>query len=172
MAGKRILPMPPFVADALQLHQDAQAARLSLLDPPVRQTDSTAVIMDGDGSRMNSRKLYDHWERDRKSLGLDGWGLHELRHSYLSMLAAQGVHPKVMQELAGHSNSAITMEIYTHVNIEQKRGAADLVQAAINSGQNGPRRTPPAAAGAGRPALTIIKGGSAKTARTPTARAQ
>lgn len=73
------------------------------------------------------------WKRDRAAFGLDGWCLHELRHSYLSMLAEQGVHPKVMQELAGHANAQITMDIYTHVNMDQKREAADVVEDAFLS---------------------------------------
>ena len=70
-------------------------------------------------------------DRDGKLLGLDGWCLHELRHSYLSMLAQQGVHPKVMQELAGHASATITMDIYTHVNMDQKREAADVMEDAF-----------------------------------------
>ena len=35
-----------------------------------------------------------------------------------------GVHPKVMQELAGHYSSQITMDIYTHVNMDAKREAS------------------------------------------------
>jgi integrase len=30
-------------------------------------------------------------------------------------LLAMGVHPKVMQELLGHSNISITMNLYSHV---------------------------------------------------------
>ena len=67
------------------------------------------------------------WERDRKLLGLDGWCLHELRHSYLSMLAQQGVHPKVMQELAGHYSSQISMDIYTHVTSDMQQEASHIV---------------------------------------------
>ena len=33
-----------------------------------------------------------------------------------------GVNPKVMQELAGHARAATTLEIYTHVNMDAKRG--------------------------------------------------
>lgn len=68
------------------------------------------------------------WKRDRKALGVDGWCLHELRHSYLSMLALEGVHPRVMQDLAGYSDSRTTMEIYTHVNMDQKRSAAEALE--------------------------------------------
>lgn len=38
-----------------------------------------------------------------------------------------GVHPKVMQELAGHYSSQITMDIYTHVNMDAKRQAVAAV---------------------------------------------
>ena len=62
---------------------------------------------------------------------MEGWCLHELRHSYLTMLAMEGVHPKVMQELAGHSSSKTTMDIYTHVNMSQKCCAADAIEAVM-----------------------------------------
>lgn len=32
---------------------------------------------------------------------------------YLTILAVNGVNPKVMQELAGHARMATTLEIYT-----------------------------------------------------------
>lgn len=77
--------------------------------------------------RLSPNVLEAWWLRDREMLGLGGWAFHELRHSYLSTLALRGVHPKVMQGLAGHASSEITMEIYTHVNMEAKRAAADVV---------------------------------------------
>ena len=67
------------------------------------------------------------WSIDREGFGLDGFTLHELRHTYLTMLAMGGVHPKVMQELAGHYSSQITMDIYTHVNMDAKREAVEAV---------------------------------------------
>ncbi|MBQ6586495.1 MAG: tyrosine-type recombinase/integrase [Coriobacteriales bacterium] len=50
-----------------------------------------------------------------------------LRHTYLTLLALSGVHPKVMQELAGHHSSKITMDIYAHVNMDAKRKAMAAV---------------------------------------------
>jgi len=40
---------------------------------------------------------------------------HALRHTFISRLAAAGVHPKVAQELARHSTITLTMDHYTHV---------------------------------------------------------
>jgi integrase len=42
-----------------------------------------------------------------------------------------GVHPKVMQELAGHYSSQITMDIYTHVNMDSKRQAVAALSGAF-----------------------------------------
>lgn len=50
---------------------------------------------------------------------------HELRHSSLSLMAASGVQPRVLQEIAGHSNIATTMGIYTHVLTSGRTDAAD-----------------------------------------------
>lgn len=39
---------------------------------------------------------------------------HTLRHTSASLLCAAGVHPKVVQEMLGHSSIAITMDLYSH----------------------------------------------------------
>jgi hypothetical protein len=52
---------------------------------------------------------------------------HSLRHSFITMLAAGGVHPKVAQAQARHSTITLTMDRYTHtVMSEQSAGLAAL----------------------------------------------
>ena len=48
-----------------------------------------------------------------------------------ALLALNGVHPKVMQELVGHYSPQITMDIYTHVNMDAKREAVAAVSKAF-----------------------------------------
>jgi integrase len=50
---------------------------------------------------------------------------HALRGQFISMLAAQGVHPKVAQVLARHSTVTLTMDYYTHLDVLDVRGALD-----------------------------------------------
>jgi len=38
-----------------------------------------------------------------------------LRHSAATILLGKGTHPKLVQELLGHSSIDITMDIYSHV---------------------------------------------------------
>jgi integrase len=40
---------------------------------------------------------------------------HDLRHSAATLLLSMGIHPKVVQELLGHSQISMTMDIYSHV---------------------------------------------------------
>ena len=48
----------------------------------------------------------------------DGFAdFRSLRHSFISSLAAGGVHPKLAQQLARHSTIALTLDRYTHVGL-------------------------------------------------------
>ncbi len=40
---------------------------------------------------------------------------HDLRHTCATLLFSMNVHPKYVQELLGHANIAITLDIYSHV---------------------------------------------------------
>ena len=137
-AGMRLLPLPENVAEALKEHKKAQKERYDRTNQwrkphegYIEQTDKSPVISDNTGSRVLPSSLSRWWTEDRVKYGLEGWCLHELRHTYLTMLALSGVHPKVMQELAGHYSSQITMDIYTHVNMDAKRDAVAAVSKAF-----------------------------------------
>jgi integrase len=42
-------------------------------------------------------------------------GFHGLRHSFATLALAANVHPKVVQEILGHANVGITLDLYSHV---------------------------------------------------------
>jgi integrase len=50
---------------------------------------------------------------------------HAMRGQFISMLAANGVHPKVAQILARHSTITLTMDFYTHLDVLDVAGALD-----------------------------------------------
>ncbi len=133
-AGTRLLPLSPVTKDALLKMKEAQAAQFaktnSFRKPEegyLEQTDEGPVIAGHYGERVLPSTMSRWWTIDRDAYDLEGFTLHELRHTYLTMLAMGGVHPKVMQELAGHYSSQITMDIYTHVNMDAKREAVEAV---------------------------------------------
>ncbi|MBQ6524822.1 MAG: tyrosine-type recombinase/integrase [Atopobiaceae bacterium] len=81
---------------------------------------------------MNLATLSTWWTNDCARFGLEGFTLHELRHTYLVLLAMNSVHPKVMQELAGHYSPQITMDIYAHVEYRrQARGCGGHLEGVL-----------------------------------------
>jgi len=50
---------------------------------------------------------------------------HALRHTFVTMLASSGVHPKTAQTLARHSTITLTMDRYAHVGLRDPAGALE-----------------------------------------------
>jgi integrase len=57
--------------------------------------------------------------------------LHDLRHSAASLLLVQGVQPRVVMELLGHSQISLTMDTYSHVILAATREAAEKMEAIL-----------------------------------------
>ena len=56
----------------------------------------------------------------------DGYAdFHCLRHSYVSMLAANGTPIKTAMELARHSDVNLTMAVYSHASLHDVAGAVE-----------------------------------------------
>jgi integrase len=54
---------------------------------------------------------------------------HAHRHLFITNLAKAGVHPKVAQSIARHSDVNLTMNIYSHVEVEQQASAINTLPA-------------------------------------------
>lgn len=60
-----------------------------------------------------------------KKAGLPDIRFHDLRHSTATLLLSKGVHPKVVQEILGHSEISMTMDTYSHVIPTMQKDAMD-----------------------------------------------
>jgi len=60
--------------------------------------------------------------------------IHGLRHTYATLLLSAGEHPKVVQELLGHSSITITMDTYSKVAPGLKEKAVEKLNAILNNG--------------------------------------
>ena len=137
-AGVRLLPLPEFTREALLKRKAAQLAMVPEDgaegytrkgdDGTPDLVDTLPVTADAFGERMKPQVLSSWWTYRRDNFGADKISLHQLRHTFLSLAAEQGVHPSVKQKLAGHASPVITMKIYTHVNVEAKKSAMDALQ--------------------------------------------
>jgi site-specific recombinase XerD len=78
-----------------------------------------------DGHTYRPEKRAEAFAGIAERAGLSNVGLHTLRHSAASALIRSGAHIKIVQELLGHSSYGITADIYSHVDVEQQREAAE-----------------------------------------------
>jgi integrase len=56
---------------------------------------------------------------------------HDLRHTAATLLLGQGVHPKIVSEMLGHSQIAITLDLYSHVTPTMQRQAVEALEIAL-----------------------------------------
>lgn len=65
-------------------------------------------------------------------VGLPHMRFHDLRHSAAILLLAMGVHVKVVQELLGHSNITMTLNVYSHVLPSLQQDAMNKISDLFN----------------------------------------
>jgi integrase len=54
-----------------------------------------------------------HWEPTFEALGLPYVTPHSARHSFISMLQAEGIEIGLVAQIAGHANPTVTLGHYT-----------------------------------------------------------
>jgi integrase len=91
--------------------------------------------------------LHQHWDAIRRRAGLPDVRLHDLRHSFASMLVNSGESLYVVQDLLGHSSPRMTQR-YAHVAPDTRRRAVDVVGRLVqeaSAGLESEGEPPPAA---------------------------
>ncbi|MBQ0983525.1 site-specific integrase [Streptomyces sp. F63] len=75
------------------------------------------VFRGADGGPVARTWFYDNvWRKAVQRAGLPkGTGMHALRHTYASLLIAAGESVKVVSERLGHTNAAMTLNVYSHL---------------------------------------------------------
>ena len=95
---------------------------------PYEKTDY--LIQDGFGNPLKGQALASRLDRLEKNKGLPHVTLHGLRHTYASLLHANGVDMAQISMELGHSNLATTQNIYTHIlktPTQSSRGIAQVI---------------------------------------------
>ncbi len=76
-----------------------------------------------------------------KRAKIENASFHTLRHTCASHLLAAGIHPKVVQEMLGHSTITITMDLYSHVTPSLQVEAASKYDAILRAATAGSTAT-------------------------------
>ncbi len=124
--GRRRVGLPASVLPVLREHRARQLEEQMLLGV---RTD--LVFTTRSGRPVGHRNLLRDFKALLKKAGLPDVSFHALRHTHASLLFAQGVHGKVVQERLGHSSIAITLDRYSHMVPSLDRDAADRLDAML-----------------------------------------
>lgn len=69
----------------------------------------------------NTEEIEKAEKEDREPLIIPHFSAHVCRHTYCSNMAKSGMNPKALQYLMGHSDISVTLNTYTHMNLEDAR---------------------------------------------------
>jgi integrase len=155
--GKKIksLRLPLALVEALERHRAAQREERLLAGSAWSGT-GEYVFTSRVGTALEQRRVQRVFVELAAAAGLRRIRFHSLRHSAASMLIAQGVHPKAIQELLRHSSIQLTMDTYGHLFDEVQRETADKMDA-ILSVKKAPDSSPVAVKVAVKPRLVRVK---------------
>ena len=76
----------------------------------------------------NTKETEQSRKEGRKAELLPHISAHTLRHTACTRLAESGLEPKVLQYIMGHTNVAVTLNIYTHLDFSQIQKKMEEVQ--------------------------------------------
>ena len=72
---------------------------------------------------MEPDNLRRSWSAIGAEVGLGSMRFHDRRHTCVTLLLDLGTPPHIVREIGGHSDIEVTMTIYAHVSLEDKRKA-------------------------------------------------
>jgi len=126
------------VVDRLRRHRTEQAQRFPA-NVAILHTPET-LVFERNGKPWVPNTFTTAFMRALRDAGVKRVRLHDLRHSYASLLLESGVDLKTVSTALGHSSVATTGNIYAHVTHSLKRDAADKLDDAITKAMRGAPR--------------------------------
>lgn len=111
--SKRKIFLPDFVLEILMQYKGLQAEQKTKAGDAWKEQD--IVFSNNKGGFTEPFTLIRRFKQLLKKAELPDIRFHDLRHSAATILLEMGVHPKLVQELLGHSNISQTMDRYSHV---------------------------------------------------------
>ena len=106
-----------------------------------KNIDDLPVFVNSLGERhtnTSQRKLWLKFIKEFKEYSgmKEEFGMHQLRHTFCTLLYKAGVDLKTTQSILGHSDISITLKIYTHLDQEQKLQSVEKINKFINQRPN------------------------------------
>jgi integrase len=128
--SRRTIALPRAAVTALRAHRVRQLEER--LAAGENWQDTGMVFTSSIGTMIDPRNVNRQFGKALSQAGLPHTRFHDLRHTCASLLLVQGVHPRVVMEILGHSKISVTMDTYSHVIPTLQRDAADRMDALLS----------------------------------------
>ena len=93
--------------------------------------DDALIFATVEGHPINPDAVSRIWTRLVRARGLPQISFHGLRHTNVSLLIDGGLDVHQVSRRIGHSNAAMTLQVYTHMFRSKETEAAAAIEAAL-----------------------------------------
>ena len=128
----RSLPLIPEIKEKLLEHKKKIENIKKLCGDSYNIEYKDYICVDNTGKIFRPEYVTDHFSLLLKKQNLRHIRFHDLRHSCASLLLAQNIPMKAIQEWLGHSTYSTTANLYTHLESNTKNISANVLANAIN----------------------------------------
>ena len=141
-SSRRTLPMIPALKAKLLVMQSEREEWRRLCGRSYNDEYLDFVYVNEMGERIKPDYITQAFERVLKKHNLRKVRFHDLRHSCASLLLANGVSMKEIQDWLGHSTFKTTADSYTHLAFDSKLSTANALTAGTAFGKIAPGQPP------------------------------
>jgi integrase len=130
--SRRRVSLTSTAVNALRRHRARQAEERLRLGAAWQNED--LVFTTETGQPVDATKmLRNSFTPLLKRAGLPAMRFHDLRHTAATLLLGRGIHPKIVSEMLGHTQTSITLDLYSHVTPTMQREATEAMEAIVGS---------------------------------------
>ena len=76
---------------------------------------------------MNPQSAYRRLKKLLGEANLPDITFHELRHTFATQAASNGIDPRTLASILGHTKASFTLDTYTHITTDMQKNAAGIV---------------------------------------------
>ncbi len=132
--GRRVVRLQPEVVAALRLRRLRQGQDRLLVGSA--WIDTGLVFTTAVGGLLHPRNIVRAFDLAVERAGVPRIRIHDLRHTAATVALREGVHPKLVQEMLGHANVAITLDTYSHASEDMHKVASERIGRALFGERN------------------------------------
>ena len=108
----------PLTQEAINILKNQKEKLLSMNIESTAFPDNVFLCKDGTPTKNSTydSKLFYYCDK----AGIERFSMHVLRHTFATRCIENGMRPKTLQMILGHSNIGVTMNLYVHVTEDEK----------------------------------------------------